>query len=366
MSVPRLCRFPSRADNVPGLNRAGLFNQVNQGKRSVALDLSNPAAIEVAHRMVQWADVVVENFLPGVIARMGLGYEALRALRPDLIMLSISDYGQTGPYRQYASYGGIIGAHSGFYAYNGHAGDEPRDLGATYADPAGGSVAAAAIVQALVNRALTGQGQYIDMSMLEALETLAAEGILELTMNGREPRRLGNRDPFVAPHNCYKARGDAEMWVSIVAGNENEWRALCAAIGQPSLAGDPRFATAALRKRNEDELDRIITQWTRPTTTAGKHTAILQRAGVAVFPTLGNQELAEEPHLLERGFIVEHDHPEAGRRKHSGICWSMSGTRGRALARAPLLGEHTLRGRCKNQCSATRLPPTEDRAPSNG
>jgi len=342
-SAKRPCLFralPPYADNVPGLNRAGLFNQVNQGKRSVALDLTNPAAIEVARRMVRWADVVVENFIPGVIARMGLGYDALRALKPDLIMLSISGYGQTGPYRQYASYGGIIGAHSGFYAYNGHAGDEPRDLGATYADPAGGIVAAAAIVQALVNRALTGQGQYIDMSMLEALETLAAEGILELTMNGREPQRLGNRDPFVAPHNCYKASGDAEMWVSIVAGSENEWRALCAAIGQPSLSVDPRFATAALRKRNEDELDRIITQWTRERD-RWEATRILQRAGVAAFPTLGNQDLAEDHHLIERGFIVEHDHPEVGRRKHSGICWSMSGTRGRVLARAPLLGEHT-------------------------
>jgi benzylsuccinate CoA-transferase BbsF subunit len=284
--------------------------------------------------------VVVENFLPGVIDKLGLGYGALRAIKPDLIMLSISGYGQTGPSRQYASYGGIIGAHSGFYAYNGHAGDEPRDLGATYADPAGGIVGAAALLQALTHRALSGAGQYLDLSMLEALETLAAEGILELTMNGREPPRLGNRDPWVAPHNCYKARGDVEMWVSIVAGTEDEWRALCAAIGQPELAADARFASAAMRKRNEDELDRIITQWTRERD-RWETTEILQRAGVAAFPTLGNQDLAEDRHLIERGFIVEHDHPEAGRRQHSGICWSMSGTRARALSRAPMLGEHT-------------------------
>ena len=284
-SAKRPCLFralPPFADNTPGLNRAGLFNQVNQGKRSVALDLTHRGALEVARRMVRWADVVVENFLPGVIDKMGLGYGALRAIKPDLIMLSMSGYGQTGPYRQYASYGGIIGAHSGFYAYNGHAGDEPRDLGATYADPAGGIVGAAAILQALVHRALSGEGQYIDMSMLEALETLAAEGILELTMNGREPPRLGNRDPWMAPHNCYKAQGDAEMWISIVAANQDEWRALCSAIGQPDLAADPRFATVVMRKRNEDELDRMIAQWTQAHD-RWEATEILQRAGVAAF-----------------------------------------------------------------------------------
>jgi benzylsuccinate CoA-transferase BbsF subunit len=342
-SARRSCLFRNLipfADGVAGLNRAGLFNQVNQGKRSVVLELDNPRAKEVAHRMVRWADVVVENFAPGVLARLGFGYEALRTIKPDLIMLSISGYGQSGPYRNYVSYGGITGAHSGFYAHNGYPGDEPRDLGATYADPTAGILGAGAIALALANRELTGEGQYIDLAMLEGLGTLAAEGLLEVAMNGREPRRMGNRDPFMSPHNCYKARGDAEMWVSIAAGTQEEWRALCVAIGQPALATDPRFADGPARKRNEDELDRIITQWTRQRD-RWDITETLQRAGVAAFPTLGNKDLFEDPHMIERGFMIEVDHPEVGRRKHTSQPWTMTGAKDRALHRAPLLGEHT-------------------------
>jgi crotonobetainyl-CoA:carnitine CoA-transferase CaiB-like acyl-CoA transferase len=342
-SARRSCLFRNLlpfADNIPGLNRAGLFNQVNQGKRSVLLDLSNPNALEVARTMVAWADVVVENFAPGVLTRIGLGYEALRPVRPDLIMISISGYGQTGPYRNYVSYGGLSGSQSGFYAQNGPSTDEPRDLGVTYADPAGGTLGALAILLALVNRALTGEGQYIDLSMLEALGTVGAEGLLEVAMNGHEPRRLGNHDRRMSPHNCYKARGDAEVWVSIAVGTDAEWRALCEAIGQPSLADDARFRTADLRRRKEEELDRIITQWTRHRD-RWEITEMLQRAGVAAFPTLSNQDLFEDPHLMERGFVVDVDHPEAGRRKHTGICWTMSGTPNRKMTRAPLLGEHT-------------------------
>ncbi|HKD67276.1 MAG TPA: CoA transferase [Candidatus Binataceae bacterium] len=343
-SANRLCLFRKLlpfADNIAGPNRSGLFNQVNQGKRSVVLELNNPAAVEVARRMVRWADVVVENFAPGVLERLGLGYGELRRLRPDLIMLSISGYGQSGPYRNYVSYGGITGAHSGFYAHNGPSEDEPRDLGATYADPAAGIMGATAILLALANKAMTGEGQYIDLAMMEALGTLAAEGLLEVAMNGREPRRLGNHDRWMSPHQCYKARGDAEMWVSIAVGSEDEWRSLCTAMDQPELADDPRFATAALRKTNESELERIIERWTKERD-RWEITETLQRAGVAAFPTLSNKDLFEDPHMMERGFVIEIDHPEIGPRKHTSQPWTMSGTSNRKLPRAPLLGEHTV------------------------
>src|SRR6185437_529837 len=134
----------------------------------------------------------------------------------------------------------------------------------------------------------TGHGQYIDLSMLEMLLTTMPEALLEHEIAGREPQAMGNHDPWMAPHNCYKARGDDEAWVTIAAGNEPEWRALCRAIGQPAMAGDPRFASLEMRKRNERELDQIITQWT------SQHdrweiTELLQQAGVAAFPTMSNQ-----------------------------------------------------------------------------
>ena len=151
---------------------------------------------------------------------------------------------------------------------------------------------------------------------------------------------MGNRDPWMAPHNCYKAMGDDECWVTIAAGSEEEWRALCRAIGQPSLAGDARFATAALRKQHEDELDAIITRWTSERD-RWEITELLQKARVAAFPTMSNQDLAEDPHLVARGFMVELDHPVVGRRRHAGVPWHMAPSECKVQRPAPLLGADT-------------------------
>ena len=256
-------------------------------------------------------DLVVENFAPGVIGRMGLGYEQLRELKPDLIMLSLSGYGQTGPYSRYVSYGGLLGAQSGLFSVSGYASGEPGETGITYGDPNSGALAVFAAVAALIHRARTGRGQYIDVSLWEALEMVMPEAWLEYGMNRREPAVTANRDRWMAPHNCYKSKGDAEEWITIAVGNEAEWSALCSAIGQSALVRDARFATAALRKQNEDELDSVITRWTSERD-RWEAAELLQRAGVAAMPTLTNKDLARDPHLRERGFLVELEHPEVG------------------------------------------------------
>jgi len=283
---------------------------------------------------------VVENFAPGVIGRMGLGYEQLREFKPDIIMLSLSGYGQTGPYSRYVSYGGLLGAQSGLFSVSGYASGEPGETGITYGDPNSGALTVFATVAALIHRANTGHGQYIDVSLWEALETVMPEAWLEYTMNGREPAVTANRDRWKAPHNCYKSKGDAEEWITIAVGNEAEWKALCAAIGQPELARNPRFATAALRKQNEDELDALITTWTveRDRWDAAE---VLQRAGVAAIPTLTNKDVALDAHLRDRGFLVELEHPEVGRRTHAGVPWTMSGSPCKVRRPAPMLGADT-------------------------
>lgn len=144
----------------------------------------------------------------------------------------------------------------------------------------------------------------------------------------------------MSPHNCYKALGDAEKWVTIAVGSETEWRALCAAIGQPSLPEDPRFRTAPLRKRNEEELDRLITQWTSQRD-RWEITEILQRCGVAAFPTLNNKDIALDSHVAQRGFLVQLENPEVGKRIHSGVPWSMSATPCQVRKPAPVLGADT-------------------------
>jgi crotonobetainyl-CoA:carnitine CoA-transferase CaiB-like acyl-CoA transferase len=271
---------------------------------------------------------------------MGLSYDVLREIRPDLIMLSLSGYGQTGPYSRFVSYGGLLGAQSGLFSVSSYQTGQPGETGITYGDPNSGAIGAFAAIAALIYRARSGQGQHIDVSLWEALEALLPEAWLEYAMNGREPVVTANRDALRSPHNCYKSRGDAEQWVTIAVGDEREWCALCQVMGQPALASAPRFLTAALRKAHEDELDAIITQWTS-TRDRWEVTEMLQRAGVAAMPTLSNKDLANDSHLRERGFLVELDHPEVGRRTHAGIPWTMSGTPCRVRTPAPLFGADT-------------------------
>jgi crotonobetainyl-CoA:carnitine CoA-transferase CaiB-like acyl-CoA transferase len=332
--------IPPFADGKAGVNRAGSFNQWNQGKRSISLDLGNPAAVEIALSLVPHCDLVVENFAPGVMTRMGLGYERLREVRPDIIMLSLSGYGQTGPYSRFVSYGGLLGAQSGLFSVSGYTSGEPAETGMTYGDPNSGALAVFATIAALIHRSHTGRGQYIDVSLWEALEMVMPEAWLEYAIHGREPMVMANRDSHMAPHNCYKSKGDAEEWLTIAVGTEAEWRALCLAIGQSELTHDPRFLSAVLRKQHEDELDAIITRWTseRDRWDAAE---LLQRAGVAAMPTLTNKDLALDGHLRERGFLIELDHPEVGKRTHAGVPWSMSATPCKVRRAAPILGADT-------------------------
>jgi crotonobetainyl-CoA:carnitine CoA-transferase CaiB-like acyl-CoA transferase len=332
--------IPPYAEGKPGINRAGSFNQWNEGKRSLQLDLSNPRAAEVARELARHCHVAVENFAPGVIDRFGVGYQTLRASRPDLIMLSLSGYGQTGPYSKFVSYGFMIATHCGMHTMTSYDGERPRELGISYADPATGILGTYLIIAALLHRDRTGQGQHIDLSMLETMQMLMPEALLEYAMCGREPKPIGNHDPVMAPHNCYQARGGPEDWVTIAVGSEQEWRALCLAMGKPSMADDPRFRDAAARKRNEAELDRIITGWTSERD-RWEITEMLQRAGVAAIPTYTNKDVAEDRHMRERGFLIELPHPETGPYTHAGVPWTMSRTPCKVRSAAPCLGADT-------------------------
>lgn len=332
--------FVPQADGKVGLNRGGSFNEKNHNKLSVQLNLEKPEAVEIVHQLARQCDIAAENFAPGVINRLGVGYESLRAARPDLIMISLAGFGQTGPFRDYVSYGPIMAAHSAMQTLTTYPGDQPRSLGISYGDPVIGIFGAYLLNAALIHRKRTGQGQYIDLSNLEALEMLMPEALLEYAMNRRDLPAMGNHDRWMSPHNCYKTLGDAEQWVTIAVGTEDEWRALCGAMGMLSMADDPRFSTAALRKRNEDELDRIITAWTAERD-RWAITETLQRAGVAAIPTFGNKDIATDPHLRERGFLVDLDHPDVGARTYAGVPWSMSATPCKLHRASPCLGQDT-------------------------
>lgn len=327
------------ADDQPGINRAGYFNQYNQGKRSVALDLGTEEGREIAFKLATSSDVVTENYSAGVMQRMGLDYERLRAAKPDIVMISLSGYGGTGPLSPYISYGPAQVPMSGLASLTGYVGGQPNEVGVSYGDPNGGIHGAVAILAALWHRQRTGEGQYIDQSQWESAIAVLPEGIMAQVMNGVQPERMGNRSMAMSPHGTFPSAGDDE-WISIACGSDEEFAALCRAMERPDLAGDPRFATLSDRKANEEALEAEITAWT-----AGRDrweiTRALQAEGVAAYPSMTSRDLANDPHLRERGIFVELEHPEVGVRIHIGIPWQMSGTPCAVESPAPLLGQHT-------------------------
>lgn len=341
-SQNRICvtrRIPPFAEGQGGINRSGYYNQFNQGKLSLSLNFKQPEAIDIAKRLVAVSDVVSENFASGVMDKLGLGYDVLKQVKPDIIMISMSGYGAVGPESSYVSYGPAQAPLSGLSSLTGFPDFPPMHVGFSYGDPNGGLHGAFAILAALMHRTRTGEGQYIDMSQLETSIALLGEGVMEYTMNGVQPPRIGNRDPHLAPHGMFRCQGD-DRWISIVVASDEEWQRLSSVIGHPEWGADQRFTTLAARKQHEDELEKLVTAWTETQSTE-EATRKLQATGIAAFPALTNKELAEDQHLQSRGFFVEQNHPEVGIRRHAGLPWVFSDTPCHVRTPAPRLGQDT-------------------------
>src|SRR5262245_47044804 len=286
----------------PGHDASGPFNQWNQSKKSLQLDLRKAEGRALAKKLIQHSDVVIDNFATGVMEDIGLSYEELQKLKPDVIVVSISGYGHTGPLKEYMGYGPAIPPLTGLSALTGYQNGPPQELGVSIGDPNAGITAAAAVGAALAARKRTGRGQYIDVALWCAATALAAEGWMEYAMNGVEALRQGNRDVWMAPHNCFRCRGE-DAWVAIACGTEEEWRALCQVMEQPQLTDHPHFRTAYDRKAHEDELEQFVTAWT------AQHdrweiTHKLQAVGVAAFPSMSSKDLVEDAQLNGRGFFT--------------------------------------------------------------
>ncbi len=338
----RLAVFSKEAGQ--GINRSGYFNQWNQGKKSVSLNLSDPAAVDIVKQLVAHCDVLVENFATGVMDRLGLSYDALLEHRPDLIMASISGYGETGPWRKYMGYGPAISPLSGLSASSGYVGEGPSEVGLSLGDPCAGITAAAAVCAALAARDRNGGGQHIDVSLWESTAVGSVESWMGWQLRGEEPVRMANRDPLMCPHGVFRCRED-DSWVTIACATEGEWRALCGVVDaagttSPVLVDDPRFATSALRKQNEDALEAALEGFTA-SRDRWEVTRALQAVGVAAFPSLTPKDVAEDEHLWARGFFETLPHPEVGERQHAGIPWRLHNGPNGVRAVAPCLGADT-------------------------
>lgn len=267
-SRPGLFRMfgPYRDDTLapfnPWLNRGGSFGLWNTGKLSLALNLAHPRGVEIAKRLVVWADIVVENFAGGVMKRMGLGYEELKKIKPDIIMLSSCMQGQTGPHAQHPGYGTQLVNLAGFSNISGWPDREPVSIG-PYTDFVAPRFSLLAIMAAVDYRHRTGKGQYIDLSQYESAAHLMAPLVLDNVVNQRAAMRMGNHYPYAAPHGAYPCRDrHRDRWCAIAVGTDEEWRKFCKAIGNPPWTGDDRFSTLKARRENEAELDRLVEQWT--------------------------------------------------------------------------------------------------------
>jgi crotonobetainyl-CoA:carnitine CoA-transferase CaiB-like acyl-CoA transferase len=314
------------------------FSAMNLNKRSVSLDLSKPKGRALAKQLTERADVVIENFRPGVAKRLGLGYEDLSANHPELVMASISARGQSGPDTKLPGYASIFAAVGGASHLTGFPGQRPADLRIPL-DYATGTLAAMAVIAALLERQDTGKGQYIDLAASDVATCIVGEAMLDYSLTGRVQTRRGNRHPFMAPHDCYPCQGH-DKWISIAVSGEDEWQALCRAMDSPAWTRDPNFKDARARWLHHEELDRHLSEWTRQRT-AKEAMDLLQSHGVAAVPSFSILELSRDPHVLERQVFVDVDHAVVGKHTVEGAPWKLSRTPPRIHSPGPLLGEHT-------------------------
>jgi crotonobetainyl-CoA:carnitine CoA-transferase CaiB-like acyl-CoA transferase len=326
-------------DNIAGLNRSGYFNHFSANMMSLSLNMNTPQGLSVAKELVSWADVVMENFTPGVMDKWGLGYEALTKINPGIIMVRQNGFGVEGPYKNLAAFGMILAAIAGIPQYIGWPDRGPLPVGVgAYTDSISPRFASAALIAALDYRDRTGKGQLIDLAQFETALYFFLPGLLDAAVNEREPARNGNAVPVAAPHNVYSCKGK-ERWCTIAVSTDAQWTSLCNAIGKADLATDPRFDTLLHRKENENALDSVIESWTIDQT-PGEVMTLLQEAGVPAGMVENAADLFEDPQLRARGLFWPMEHSEMGLFTHLGASMVLSETPAQASTPSPCMGEH--------------------------
>jgi crotonobetainyl-CoA:carnitine CoA-transferase CaiB-like acyl-CoA transferase len=311
--------------------RTGIHGDLNRDKLSIALNMSAPGAIEIAHRLVQISDLVIDNFSARVMRQWQMDYESLVKIKPGIVCLSMSGFGHTGPRANYVSFGPTLQAFTGFTLNMADEKGRPAGFSYSYSDSAAGFTGAMAALFGLWRQRQTGQGQFIDFAQFEGLVSLVGPSLLDLTVNGRsqEPQGWRSQEAPAAPHGAYRCRPrgeDDDRWLVIVVSTPDEWTRLVRAMGSPEWASQPRFATLYLRMRNREELDAHISRWTveREAEAAMEK---LQSAGVPAGLVATAQDCcARDPQLATRGFWPAVTLPEGGQTQVCGIPFKLSDT----------------------------------------
>lgn len=317
-------------------SESGYFTYLNRNKKSLSLDLKNPGAVEIIKDLACWADVLVENFSPGVMERLGIGYEVLKEKNPKLIYGSISGFGQTGPYKMKSAYDVVCQAMGGFMALTGEKNGMPYKLGPSVVDALAGIHMAFAIMTAVHYRDKTGEGQYIDVAMMDTAFSVLENFVVTKTLMGEAPTRNGNANLGSAPFNTFKTK---DGYVAIACANNRLFKKLAVTMDRLDLLEEEKYSENHLRKQNEETLNAEVEKWTQGKT-ASEVAEILDKVGVPVGQILGIDELVDNPHLKERDMLVEIDHPVLGKVVYPGNPIKFSETSEVCFERAPQLGEH--------------------------
>ena len=313
------------------------FLSINRNKESLTLDLKQPAASAILESLLQRTDVLVENFRPGTMERLGLSFESLANRYPRLVYASISGFGQTGPRRAEPGYDAVIQAEGGLMSITGAADGPPFRLGVAIADIVSGMFAAQGIAMALLARVRTGRGQLVDVGMLDATAALLTYQAGNYFATGMTPGRMGNRHPSIVPYETFPG-SDGEFVVAV--GNDEQWRRFCDVIGASALSGDERFATNRARVSHYDELRPLLVDRLR-SRRRDEWVAELKRAGVPCGSVRDVAEVLEDTHLDARRMVETIDHVSAGAIKVLGVPIKLSDTPGAVRAAPPALGQHT-------------------------
>ena len=340
-------------DNQPGelwWEQGGTFQTLNRGKRSLTLDLRSDEAQRIVKELVSVSDIVLENFTPRVMARFGLDYASLRAVKPDLIMVSNTGYGHSGPWSSFGAMASALEPTHGTGAFMGYMegdssgalqpGAVPNKVGNSYTDFLATWTALVSVMAALLHRAKTGRGTWIDLAMYQNGASFIGEGLLAYAFNGERARRMGNRHAAMSPHGCYPCLGE-DQWVTIAVRDDADWLAFCRAIGAPELAEDARYSAVRGRLEAQDDLDAIVAEWTGQRASY-QVMETLQNAGVPAGPVLTAGQALSDSHFRHRGFFEKVTHPAEtglGTKEYIGRGWKFSGSSAGIAGPAPILGE---------------------------
>ncbi|EAX48131.1 Formyl-CoA transferase [Thermosinus carboxydivorans Nor1] len=313
------------------------FMSLNRNKRSMTLNLKHPEARELFKEMVKKADVVLENYRPGTMEKFGLGYEELKKINPKIIYAACSGFGHTGPYMDKPAYDVIVQAMGGIMSITGQENGEPTRVGASIGDITAGLFTMIGVMMALYHRSITGEGQKVDVGMLDCQVAILENAIARYLTSGVVPKPLGNRHPSITPFEAFTAK---DGYVIVGAGNDRLWEKLCNLIGRPDLVADERFVTNAKRTQNVKEL-KVILDEVFSAKTVDEWLKELEEAGIPCGPINTIDRVINDPQVQARNMIVETDHPVAGKVKMAGVPIKMSATPGAVERPAPLLGQHT-------------------------